>query len=556
MESKKLSTLQKFLDILRYEKTEISSIYFYAILYGLVQLSVPIGVQSIISFVLSNSVSASLVLLVILVIVGVFVAGLLQVNQMKVIEKIEQQLFVRYAFKYAEAVPKMRLKDVDGYYLPELVNRFFDTISLQKGVAKLLLDIPAATLQILFGLILLAFYHPAFIFFGILLVLVLYLILRITGNRGLETSMEESNYKYRVAGYLQELARGVTTFKFAANSNMPISNTDKYVSGYLRSRTAHFKILLLQYWTLIAFKIMITASMLIVGVYLLLNQQLNIGQFIAAEIVILSIISSVEKLITNLDKVYDALTSVEKLHKVTEKPNEHNGSMTYMPDTGMEIKLDHLSFSYTGSKQILNGITAHIGKGEKICVRGRNGSGKSTLLKLLGALHEDYEGSLSSNGIQYSAYNKSSLRSNIGVLLESQDIIEGTVKDNICMGNDSISYIELTTLANIVGLSSFVDSLKDGFDHQLQTAGQRLSTKVVRKILLMRALIHRPPLILMEEPWLVLEEGDAERVKNYLLRGIEGSTVIIVTDDTSCDNLFDQIIVLEKGKVESIQKPR
>ena len=157
----KTQAIKRILDILRFEKKEISAIYFYAIFSGLVQLSLPLGIQSIISFVVGGAISTSLVLLIIFVVAGVFITGLLQVNQMKIIEKIQQQLFVRYSFLYSYNLPKLNLSSVDRYYLPELVNRFFDTVSLQKSLAKLMLDIPLATIQILFGLILLSFYHSS-----------------------------------------------------------------------------------------------------------------------------------------------------------------------------------------------------------------------------------------------------------------------------------------------------------------------------------------------------------------------------------------------------------
>ncbi len=154
------SSIRKLIDVLRFERGEILSIYFYAILAGLLQLSLPLGIQSIISFVQAGSVSASLVLLIAFVIVGVGLVGLLQVNVMKIIEKIQQQLFVRYAFTYADVLPRLNLRTVDNYYLPELTNRFFDTATLQKGIGKLLIDVPAATIQIFFGLVLLSLYHP------------------------------------------------------------------------------------------------------------------------------------------------------------------------------------------------------------------------------------------------------------------------------------------------------------------------------------------------------------------------------------------------------------
>ncbi len=147
---------------------------FMPYLNGLIQLSLPLGIQAIISFVLGGAISTSLIIMIALVVLGVFLNGMLKVNQMRLIEKVQQKIFVRYSFEFAERIPKLNLQSVDSYYLPELVNRFFDTVTLQKGISKLLLDIPAATIQIIFGLLLLSFYHPVFIFFGLMLILIIY----------------------------------------------------------------------------------------------------------------------------------------------------------------------------------------------------------------------------------------------------------------------------------------------------------------------------------------------------------------------------------------------
>jgi len=553
MAEKRISTLARFLEILRFEKNEITSIYFYSIFYGLVQLSLPLGIQSIISFVLGGAISTSLVMMVIVVILGVFLTGILQVNQMKIIEKIEQQLFVRYSFQYAHKIPQLSQKEINDYYLPELVNRFFDTVSLQKGIAKILLDIPAATIQIIFGLILLSFYHPVFIFFGILLMSILYLILRTTGNKGLETSIEESNYKYKVAGYLQELARVITTFKFSRNNSLHISKTDKYVSGYLSARTEHFKILLFQYWTLVIFKVLIVSAMLIIGGYLLVNQQLNIGQFIAAEIVILMVLGSVEKLIINLDKVYDVLTSIDKITKVIDKPNEKSGDVLLTDIHGdLRIAVKDLCFGYEEGNNVLHNISFEINAGEKICIMGKDNSGKSTLLRLLTGSYPNYKGSIYINGVPLSSYDTKSLRINTGILVQMQDIIQGTLRENICVGDDTVSQFQLNELAEVVGLKKFIDQHKEGYELELFPMGQHLSGRVIKMILLMRALIHKPKLLLLEEPWLGLEEEYAIRIKDYLLQYAKENVTIVVSNDESFAAKCNKVIVLENGTIKSL----
>lgn len=545
--------VRKLLQLLNHERQDIFSIYFYAILSGLVQLSLPLGIQSIVSFVQAGSVSASLVLLIVLVILGVGIGGLLRVNVMKIIEKIQQQLFVRYSFSYVDTLPRLNLRALDGYYLPELMNRFFDTATLQKGIGKLLLDIPAASIQIVFGLILLSFYHPVFIFFGALLLLVLWLIFRATGNAGLESSLEESDYKYKVGGYLQEMGRVIHTVKFSRSDSLHIEKTDTLVTGYLQSRTRHFHILKLQYWTLIVFKLLITAAMLIIGVYLLVNQLLNIGQFVSAEIIILLVINSVEKLIVNLDNVYDTLTSVEKITKVTEKPVEDPGMQVLAPAaTGLKLTARNLSFGFTGEDLLLNKVSFDILPGEKIALTGPVGSGKSTLLRLMGGIYTSVEGSLMINDLPVSAYNGPGLRAHIGILLQQHaDIFEGTLYDNICLGCESISVSYLNTLAATVGLLPFVESSADGYRMYLLASGQGLSGRTIRKILLMRALVHKPRLLLLEEPWLGLAEDNIRNIQQYLL-GLPETTVLVATNDPGFAGRCDKTFKLEGGNIINI----
>ena len=549
--------VKRILRVIKLEKNEISSVYFYAILNGLIQLSLPLGIQSIISFVLGGAITTSLVVLIFFVVLGVFLNGMLQVNQMRIIEKVQQKIFVRYAFEFADRIPKLNLQAVDGYYLPELVNRFFDTVSLQKGISKLLLDIPTATIQIIFGLLLLSFYHPVFIFFGLVLVTIVYLILRLTSARGMESSLQESDYKYAVAGWLQEMARVAKSFKFSKHTALNIDKTDKLVTGYLQSRTTHFEVLLWQYWSLIGFKVLITAAMLIVGSILLVNQQLTIGQFIAAEIVILMVITSVEKLIASLEKVYDVLTSVEKLGKVTDKPLESEGSIALMngPE-GLAIEMNGVSFSYTGSSgpenNVLQTINLSIAKNQKVCIMGRGGAGKSTLLRLLTGAYKNFSGSLLINDMPISNYNLQSLREQTGILFSQQDIFEGTLLENIAMGWPGITGQHILEIAEKIGLKKYIANLPEGFNTHLNPAGKKMPQKIIQKILLLRALINHPRLVLLEEPFTGIEEEIQRQITDYLLNGTPHQTILIISNNSAFAAKCDQVIYMQDGVIKAM----
>lgn len=543
-----LNPIGRILRVLKLEKKEITAVYFYAILSGVVNLSLPLGIQSIISFVLGGSISTSLVILIILVCLGVLFNGLLSVNQMRLIEKVQQKLFVRYSFEYANRIPKLNLQSVDRYYLPELVNRFFDTISLQKGIAKLLLEIPAASIQIIFGTLLLSFYHPVFIVFSAVLILLVTIILYYTSPRGMATSLKESDYKYQVAGWLEELARVIRSFKFSKGTMLNLRKTDDLVTGYLGARTEHFRVLMFQYWTLIIFKLLITAAMLIVGSVLLINQQLNLGQFIAAEIVILLVINSVEKLITNLDKVYDVLTSVEKLGKITDQPVDDDGKiMLPVKAEGVSIHVQNLKFSYD-STPVLKDISFHIEPGQKVAIVGDDGSGKSTLLRVLSGAYVEYEGGILIDNVPLRNYHSDSLRQRTGILLSQQDIFHGTILENITMGNKEVSPNEVMLLSEKIGLKNFLEEQHSGFETMLDPVGKRLSRNIIQKILLLRALVHEPRLLLLEEPWTSLDDVHSSAIRDYLLAD-KACTILVATDDDAFIRKCDKVLYLRDGQL-------
>jgi len=527
-----VSPVARLWNLVREGKADMTAIYFYAIISGLIQLAVPLGIQAIIGFVLGGMLRASLILLISVVVFAVMIAGITQMNQMKIIEKIQQRIFVKVAYAYADRIPKLDLKQIDSFYLPELVNRFFDTVSLQKSISKLLLDLPIAAMQIVFGLILLSFYHPVFIIFGLLLMVILWLILFTTGSKGLESSMQESRHKYALVSWLQEMARLIKTFKFSEGAALHLKKADEKTISYLDARTQHFKILLLQFRTLVFFKVLVTAALMIGGVILLLNQLLNVGQFVAAEIIIITVINSVEKIIVSLETIYDALTSVVKIAKVTDKAVETSGTYLMPGATAPAIEAAKLSFCFYADKPVIKSVSFKIKQGEKVCIAGEEGSGKSTLLKLLTGVYKDFTGILLMNNVPLGNYDIKSLRSKTGIVFNHEDIFHGSLWENITMGKTNIDSDYINNLCSTVGLHPFLSSLSLGYDTELDPTGKRLARNVVQKILLVRALADKPSLLLAEEPWQSIEEPYKTSIQQLLLQ-LDNTTVIIATNDKS-----------------------
>jgi ABC-type bacteriocin/lantibiotic exporter with double-glycine peptidase domain len=541
----KISPLKRIQSLIKDHDKEIRSIYLFSILGGIVNLSMPLGVQTIIGLVMGATMVTSIYVLIFLVVLGVFLMGLFQINQMKIIESIQQKVFAHYAFEFADKIPQLDLKQMDKYHIPEKVNRFFDSINIQKGFAKLLLDIPVATVQIIFGIVLLSLYHPLFIILGVILLVLLGVILYYTSEKGIETSIEESNYKYEVAGFFGEIARTIKTFKFSQGSDLNLKRTDSSVMGYLTARTNHFYVLLFQYKSLLFFKIALTTLMLTLGSYLLINQQLNIGEFVAAEIVIMLVIGAVEKLITSLDSAYDVITGLEKLGSVTDSPIDSSGDLELKTQTGLEIEMKNFSFEFETDKPVLDSLNLHIEAGDKIQITGPGGSGKSIFMRILTGNYPDFKGTLLINKVPIKNYSLDSLRKQTGILLQAQEIFDGTVWENISLGNKDINPSLILETANNLGFADFLNHFPQGFDTEIEPLGKRTPQTIIKKILLLRALCGDKRLLLLENPWNGLDAALAENLRDYLLKKSD-VTVIISTNESIG---FNKKLVFDHGKV-------
>lgn len=545
-----MTPIRRFLNLLQVDRQEIISVYIYALFNGIVSLSLPLGIQAIINLLSVGQMSTSWVILVIFVIVGVAFTGVMQIMQLVVTESIQQKIFTRSAFEFAFRIPRLRAESVERAYLPEMVNRFFDTLSLQKGLSKILMDFSSASLQIVFGLLLLSFYHPFFILFGLSLVIIIYLIFRYSAPHGLRTSLEESRHKYEVAHWLEELGRTMESFKLAGKSPLPLKKTDELVSDYLGARKKHFKTLMVQYINLVGFKVLVAAGLLLIGGLLVINQQMNIGQFVAAEIVIILVLASVEKLIVSMETIYDILTSIEKIGNFTDIPLEKSGGPAYEMEVegGLSLNLHDVHYSFPGSKEsLINGLNINIPAGSKICISGPNGSGKSFLLQLLAGLYSEYKGSIAYNGIPLDNWNRENLRELIGDSLAREEIFRGTLLENITMGKEGISLDDVRDIVGLLGLQSFVESQPDGYETELKPEGLGIPSSVKLKIMLARCIIGKPRLILLEDSINQLNGQIRERVLDYLLK--LDCTVVAVSNNKETADKFDSVFVLTAGKV-------
>jgi len=552
----KLTPIQRFFRMISLDRKEILLVYAYAVFGGLINLSLPLGVQAIIGFVNSAQYSTSLALLIFVVVLGVMAAGIIQILQMTITELLQKRIFVRAAFEFAYRIPRFRMEGLTKFYAPELMNRFFDTLTIQKGLSKIVLDFSSSTLQIFFGLILLSFYHPFFVFFGIALVTMIVLIVVITGPKGLKSSIYESKYKYEVAHWLEELARVMGTFKLAGETDLPMKKTNEHVENYLKYRKQHFNVLITQFANIVAFKTIITGGLLILGSILVINQEINLGQFVASEIIILLVMSSAEKLIVTLETVYDVLTGIDKMGMVTDlELEDEKGRDLGKISLGKPIAIEFngLSFAYPSARAAsLRDINLKIEAGEKVAVSGVNGAGKSTLLAIASGLYQDYTGSILYNGIPLKDLNIHTLRSVIGENLRQQDLFDGTLEENIAVGKPEITTQDILTAIEVVGLMPFFKSLPRGLSTPIKPEGQGLPSSIRQKIILARSFAEKPRLVVMDDVLNSLDTPDRHRIHELLTANAHDWTLLVVTEDEDLIRRCDKQVMMKDGQITQI----
>jgi ABC-type bacteriocin/lantibiotic exporter with double-glycine peptidase domain len=546
--------LTRFIRLLSLDKSDILSIFIYSVFGGVITLTIPLGIQAIINLIAMQQATTSWMVLIFVVALGTAIAGSLRVLQFIITEILQRRIFTRSAFEFAYRIPKLRIERIKDQYAPELANRFFDTLSIQKGMPKVVLDFSDSILQIFFGLVLLALYHPFFVAFGVVMIILLLTVILATGGSGLRSSLKESKYKYKVAFWLEELGRTMGSFKLAGRTKYHLDKTDDLVDGYIEYRTKHFSVLRLQLISIVTLKTLATGALLLIGGWLVIANEINIGQFVASEIMIIIVLNSLEKIIMSMETIFDLLTAVEKIGAVADLELESEEGMDFKEinthPQGMAIKMVDLSYHPESSpKPILKNLNLEIAPGERVAICGTNGSGKTTLLKVLLGLYQDTNGVLTYNGIPRGNINVASLRSFMGDHVSEEYLFQASLAKNISMGREEVSLSMIVSVCEKVGLMEFVQSLPEGLDTIIPSDGEGLPQSVIRKIILARCIVDSPRFVAVEPILNNLNHADKLRLMQLLLDKKAPWTLVAVTYNSQLARRCDKIVVLDKGEI-------
>lgn len=545
------SPFERLKNLLALEKSDITQVYVYAFFNGVVNLTLPLGIQAIVNLIQGGQITTSWYILVSFVIIGVALTGILQLLQLRIVENLAQKIFSNASFEFAIRIPKIKYEAFRNYYGPDLANRFFDTLTIQKALPKILIDFSLGIFQIIVGLIVLSLYHPFFIIFSILLLIIVYLIIASTGPKGLKTSIQESTAKYKIAFWIEEIARSKLSFKLASDNKLGLRKTDDKVDSYLSARENHFNVIISQSVYLIIFKVLVAAGLLITGSILVFNEQMNIGQFVAAEIIIILIIASVEKIIKTIESIYDILTALEKIGFVFDKPlDEYDGVTLKESDDSFAISVENLSYRYENAvTNNLENVNFEIPTNTSVVISGPPSSGKSTLLKLISGILEPADGIVKYNDFPIKSLDYDILKHEIGFCISNSEIFHGTILENISMGRERATPENINNAIKLTGLSTYLSKMPLGFKTVIDPEGKKTPSNIQNRILLARAIATNPKLLILEDP---LDHLDHQE-KNHLIKMLTSEEnrwhIVVASVDNIWKEHISTILEIKDGQI-------
>ncbi|MFO0416932.1 MAG: ATP-binding cassette domain-containing protein [Pseudomonadota bacterium] len=538
--------------LLRGEWKDIAVIFIYALGVGLCSLAIPVGVQSLVNSVAFGVVLQPLVVITSLVGGVLLFSGMLRILQLYVVEILQRRLVVRLSLMLAQRIPHMEFELFRGKFGPEYVLRFMEVFSAQKIVATLLLDGMAVFFQVVVGLVLVSFYHPFFLAFAVILTILLIVLVLPLGVGGIKTAVRASDAKYEVMTWLQDLARLPVLFKSNHGDGFALERADSLIGDYLRWRSKHFRVLLRQIVTSIGLQVFASTLLLGLGGWLVIKQQLTLGQLVAAELIVSVILTGVAKLGLYIEKFYDLCASVAKIDALFDIPYEKLSGSFFEPGKDPAgLRISNLTVQHElAATPLFTRLELNVAPGEKVAIWGENGSGKSILANCIYRLEDHKTGRVEIDGHDVREIHPLELRSEVALVREVA-VFHGTIEENLTLSaKESVSYARIREALAMVGLLEEIYALPEGLKTILKGQWGPLSRGQVERLMIARALLMEPRLMIIDGTLDGIDEKAIQPLIERLTSQRCACSLVVLTHDRTVWSLFPRKFEIQAGSLK------
>lgn len=546
---KPLHPLRRLLMLVRPDRGDLLAVAMFAVVIGFLLLATPVAVQAVVNFVALGGAIPPLIVVVGFLFLGLALANFLSAFQTWAVEILQRRIFVRTVADLSMRLPRVSLSEASDDYGPELVNRFFDLETIQKRGSFLLLDGLSLLLSVLVGLVLLAFYHPLLLAFDILILGAIVLVVLGPIRKGIATAKAESNAKFAMAAWLEEIARNPSLFKTSGVLKSVFERSDRLAREYVESRARHFRIAFGQGVAALLLQIVASTALLGIGAFLVISGSLTLGQLVAAELVLALVLSSVAKLGKHLEAFYDLMAATDKVGKLLDLPMERSSGEHHFETgsaPGAALELRSVGWAPPQGSALFRDATLEAAPGERIGVRGPSGSGKTSLLQLVWGLRTPSEGAVSIDGRDVRDLSFESLRRSVG-LIDGVDVIDDTVRANVGLGRPFVSDEDVRESLRRVELLDELSGLPGGVETRLRMDGRPLSFGQLVRLQVARATACAPRLLLVSDLFGDLDPEERNSVLDVLCAPDAPWTLVLATNDPEALARCNRTYLLENG---------
>ncbi len=525
--------------LIRLEWSDVVTVFIFSIVLSLLSLASPLAVEALVNTVAWGRYVQPIIVLSLILLTFLLFSAFLNAVVACVVEVLQRRIFVNLVDDLAFRVPRVEQTAWDGSYPPELMNRFFDVITVQKAVSKLLVDGFSVVIQTLVGLAVLAFYHPWLLGFDIVLLMAMIGIIFLLGRGATQTAINESKAKYAVANWLEEISRHPTAFKLNGGPELALHRADHLVLSYLKYRKSHFSIVIRQVissWVLYAFA---ATALLGLGGWLVVLGELTLGQLVAAELIVVLVVGAFTKIGKQLETFYDLLAAIDKLGYLLDLPLESHSKLRSVTKSPPKIIFRNVSLSIDGVTALPE-FSAEFPAGSTTALLGGLGSGKSMVVDLLTGIRVANGGTWEWNEMDSRELRLESLRENIGVA-RGNEVFASTLDENVHLGRNNVTSVDCRNALRMVKLLDEAFALPNGLLAELQTGGKPLTNSQISRLMIARAVAARPSLLIIDGTL----DGFSAPLVQELLESIQkelGATVIFATVRKSLAELCDHTV--------------
>ncbi len=524
----KMHPLPSLSRLLAVYRDHVWTVVLYAAGVGLFALATPVAVQALVNTAAFGTVLQPLVALVALLLLGLVCAGVLKALKSWAVEVLQRRMFVDVVERLAYLLPRADGRSAGRVAMQRPVHRFFELFSIHKAASSLLLGGVDAVLASFVGMLVLAFYHPVLLAFDLALIAALFVIVFGLGYNGVRTALDESSAKYELADFLSALESTPYAFRDAGGREYSNQRLDALSTAYLNARARHFRVVVRQLIGALTTQALASAVLLGLGGFLVIERELTLGQLVAAELIVTTVVSALSDLGKHAETYYDLVSGVVKLDHLLDMPTESEadeGGDNEVASGAARLALHDLHLAAEG-RRLLDGAELTLEAGARVLLSGPAESGKTSLIELLYGLRRAERGRILLDGTDLRELSRAALRDRIAIV-RGAEIVPGSVIDNVRLGRVDITPGKVRALLDEIGLSEELSRLPDGLDTELG-AGARLSDSQAFRLTLARALVRAPGLLAIDADLTAIDTASLACVMRAITKPEAAHTLLIV----------------------------